>query len=269
VSAPRLPEIPEAGATGAIAETYADLRRVIGVPFVATVYRVLAVKPGLLDRLWKELRPNLLQPATRTAAEGLTSTGGARVEPLPASALAVTSFDPELTAMTLAAYRRVNSINPIAFAALLDGVPGRGSPTEPRDAHSEPAILPMPDLASLDTRTVALLEEMSEAVSGDTRPLLVPGLLRHFSSDAALLAMVWTALRPALREIDLEAEADAVWDRGRRAAEDFPLPVTRLEDEWARGIIERFARVFPKMLRIGEMLEAALAEVLPTRHERH
>ena len=38
---PYLREIPEAAATGSVAEVYEGLRRVLGVPFVAFVYRAL------------------------------------------------------------------------------------------------------------------------------------------------------------------------------------------------------------------------------------
>jgi hypothetical protein len=62
-------------------------------------------------------------------------------------------------------------------------------------------------------------------------------------------------------DADLDARADAIWERAREVAE-LPHPVARLDDPWARNVVERFSRVFPKMLLIGDMIEAALAEAL-------
>ncbi len=43
---PLLEEVSELAASGSVAEAYADIRRVLGVPMVVFVYRALAASPG-------------------------------------------------------------------------------------------------------------------------------------------------------------------------------------------------------------------------------
>lgn len=269
MGAERLPEIPEAAAEGSVAATYADMRRVLGLPIVNTVYRVLAVEPGRVERIWTELRGNLLSPQARAEAAELASVEAPPVEPLPAAALAVTGLDAPRAAATLTAYRRGNSHNALALWALLDGVDSaaRPEPSEPA-GDAPPAILPIADPAALPPSSLRLLEEMSEPIAGGERPLLVPGLLRHFAHDPCLLALLWTALRPALLGGGIAGRAAAVGERARELARGLPYPVTRLEDEEARRIVGRFTGAIAHMLIVGSMLEAALAEALPLSRPR-
>ena len=80
----RLPEIAESAATGSVAETYAEIRRVTGVPFVVFIYRVLATEPGRLEAAWAELAPNLVSAEGRAARAELEAAAPPAAAPRPA-----------------------------------------------------------------------------------------------------------------------------------------------------------------------------------------
>ncbi len=266
----RLHEIAEGAATGSTAATYADIRRVTGVPFVVFIYRVLATQPGRLERVWADIGPNLgsaagraaMAEVVRAADRGAAGLAGV-VVPLPAAALAACDLDGAAVAATLEGFRRANSANVVALWALLDGVAGDPAPAGPAPAAADmaPDGLPMADLALLPAETLALLEEMSRPVAGDALPILIPSLWRTFAHDAALLALLWSALRPALESESLPPAVAALSAHGRGLAQGLPFRVRRLDDEAARSVVERFLRAIPSMLVTGALLQTVLAEL--------
>ena len=261
-----LAEIPESAATGSVAATYADIRRVTGVPFVVFIYRALATQPGRLETLWAELAPNLASPEGRGARSELADatlpdTAGVAVPSLPAGALAAAGSAPEAVAATLAGFRRANATNIVGLWALLDGVTGRApAPVGPVPAAADmvPPGLPMADLAKLPASTMALLERMSIPIAGDERPVLVPSMWRTFAHDEALLAAVWAALGPVVESPAFRPAVTALAARGRELAQTLPHPVTRLDDLAARALIERFLRAIPAMILVGALIGRAV-----------
>jgi hypothetical protein len=248
---PLLAETPEAAATGRPAELYADIRAVLGVPMVNLVYRHLATIPGTLEACWGALRPNLASAAAASMAATLVDLVSAgEVGPLPREHCS------GLANATLAAYRRSNSLNLLGMWALLDGCRGRGAGGEELRAPPVREILPMAALEALQPATAALLDEMSRAIVGRSEPRLVPSLLRHFAGDARLLALLWAALRPAVREVGPAAET--IEGRARELAVDLPYRVAPVAE--ARGTVREFAGAMARMLVVGELLSAALAE---------
>jgi hypothetical protein len=257
----RLAELPEAAATGRIAELYADIRAVLALPMVNLVYRHLATKPGVLEQCWRDLRPNLAsQAAADDAAElvALASPPDGRSLPRAVWAAAgLTGEQVRLARATVAAYRRANSLNTLGLAVLLEGCPGAGDGKEAAALPSEP-ILPMAPLEDVGPQAAALLDEISLHVVGPEEPRLVPSLLRHFAGDADVLAIVWTALRPSAGEIARRGERVA--SRARTLAPRLPHPVPALQDKGERAVVRRFAEATARMLVLGEVLSAALSE---------
>lgn len=264
----RLQEIAEGDATGSVAATYADIRRVTGVPFVVFIYRVLATRPGRLEGVWADIGPNLGSVAGRAAvaevgraADEGAATLGEAVAPVPPAALAARGLDRSAVVATLEGFRRANSANVVALWALLDGVAGGGAPAAPAAAVPEMAApgLPMADLAALPASTLALLEEMSRPVAGSEQPVLIPSMWRTFAHDPELLALLWAALRPALESAAFPPAVASLSARGRGLAQGLPCLVHRLEDEEARVIVERFLRAIPSMLLTGSLIARATA----------
>lgn len=258
--------MPESEAVGGIAETYADIRRVLQLPVVNLVYRHLATTPGLLEETWAALRPNFASTAAGAAAAELTAAAAPpRVAPIPRSALAAARLEAgqaDLAAATLRAYERANSRNLLGMHALLDGCPGMGVRAAPAPEVEVPAILPMASLDSLPAPSSRLLDEMGLHLTGAERPLLVPTLLRHFAAEPCLLALLWTVLAPAVVGGYVTARAEVVAARARTLAAKMPYPIAPLEDARVRDVAQRFVPTMSRMLVLGEMLKAALAEAL-------
>ncbi len=58
-------EVPETEAAGEIAAIYDEIRRTYAVPYVSSLFRHLAIYPGLLPWAWQTLRPALLSGAAQ------------------------------------------------------------------------------------------------------------------------------------------------------------------------------------------------------------
>jgi hypothetical protein len=262
---PYLREIPEAAATGSVAEVYEGLRHVLGAPFVAFVYRALAAEPGRLEAIWADLRPNMTSPAARRAADELATVSRGSVAAIPAAALAVTGFDARRVASTLDGFRRVNSANLVAVHALLEGIDRRAAPSGASvgDIEASEPTLPIPEMAAFPEAVRALLNEMSVPFAGDERPVLIPSLLRALANHPCLLALLWATLRPHVECNEFRLAVEAASGRAAELARAMPYRVTRIDDGEAREILRRFAPTIAAMLVGGSLIEAALAEALP------
>ena len=272
VSGSYLAEVGEASAAGEVAAVYEEIRMTTGVPFVSLLYRHLAVEPEILKRAWARVAPVLSSPEGRSAAAEFARVESPAVVAIPASALAAVCVDAEeldaITA-TLDSYARANSGNLLACQILV-GPPSSTAAKQERAAAApdhgpvaESALLPMRDLRDLATPTVALLEEISVCLSGGVRPLIVPSLWRHFGHRPALLALLWTSLRPALLRGSLDRHVDALVCRAGLVAREFG------RDEAADGrtadLVRPFLRTIPTMLVCVAMMRSALREAAQLR----
>jgi hypothetical protein len=257
-----LPEVAETDAAGPVADVYEDIRRALGLPVVNLVYRHLAVEPAKLAGVWQALRPNLTSRATEEAAHRLVDDAALpSVAPLSAAVLAAVGLNADrarLVRATLDAYARANSRNLLGMHALLDGCPGTHELADPLEPPPAVPILPMPQLDTLPAATIELLNEMSAELVGAEQPVLVPSLLRHFATDPPLLALLWTALRPATAA--LPACRDAVAAKARTLAAGLPQPVAPLETQSDRELAARFVVAMSTLIVTGEAFRTAIAE---------
>ncbi|HZR92199.1 MAG TPA: hypothetical protein VFA44_07310 [Gaiellaceae bacterium] len=258
-----LAEVPESAAAGRVAELYADIRAVLGVPVVNLVYRHLAVEPVRLASVWEALRPNLTSyPAEEASRQLIERAAVLQLNRVPPAALAAVGISAECTRLvraTLAAYARANSRNLLGMHALLYGCSGTGARAATSEFSPGPAVLPMVPLESADEGTSKLLHEMSAALVGDEHPVLVPSLLRHLAASPPLLALVWTVLRPATGE-PLAHTRDAVTETARSLVARLPHPVRALERAEDRDVARRFAAAMSTLLVTGEAIRLALSE---------
>ncbi len=268
VSGHYLEEVGEATAVGEVARIYDEIRATTGLPFVSLVYRHLATEPDVLERTWAALAPVLSSPELRAAAAELAGVQP-EVLAIPVSALSIVGVDADefvAATTTLVAYARANSSNLLASQILLSRPRStRGShPLAPRalDRRAdviEGALLPMCDLRNLDSATVALLEEISVYVSGEERPLVVPSLWRHFGHRPALIALLWTSMRPSVLDGSLDRHVDALLRRARLLARDFAVEEAALDGR-AASLVRPFVATIPRMLVCGAMMRSALRE---------
>ena len=258
-----LPEVPEREAEGLVAELYEDIRQVVGLPIVNLVYRHLAVEPKRLEAAWNQLRPNLADAAIDSGAETLLTTASLDIPALSAPTLEAVGLDRrglDAVAATLAAYNHANPRNLIALLALRHGASGSGSPRPARrEGEAGWEILPMADLGSLDAPTLALLEEMTGAVTARGETTLIPGLFRHLAQYPVLLALAWTALRPSVEGRALARTANAVARQATGLAVALPHPVEATRDPETRSVLRRFTETIPRMIVVGVALSGTLA----------
>jgi hypothetical protein len=264
VSPEYLAEVTEAEARGRVAEIYEEIRRTVGSPVVNLVYRHLALQPARFEAVWSELRPNLASAAAGSGAERLVERATLPgVAPIPPRALAAIGVGAERTRLawaTLDTYARANSRNVLGMQALLHGSPGRrgnGDGGAEEEPSSDLPILPMADLTTVPPATLALLDDMSATLVGGEEPRLVPSLLRHFASDAPLLALLWTSLRPAA-ESSLGAQRLAAAADARDLAGRLPHRVSKIDDSALRETAEQFVVAMSAMLVAGEGIRTAL-----------
>ena len=263
MSKPALPEIAERDATGMVAELYEEIRRAVGLPLVNLVYRVLAAGETL-ELAWAQLGPNLRDPGIPDMARALVDEITVSVPPVPGAALATVGASETQLAIgrsTVAAYMHANPRNILVVTALLDRAPGMGQPL-PTGSEAAPApdwdILPMASLDRLDASARMLIDEMSAPLVTPGQEALVPSLLRHFADSPTLLAVLWTALAPAVTSGAVARDANSVTTTARNLATRLPYPVEPIADPATRETLQRFQFTLSRMIVVGRLLEQAL-----------
>ncbi|MFM7342001.1 MAG: hypothetical protein ACKO3Q_04865 [Betaproteobacteria bacterium] len=264
--------LSEHAADAATEQILAHLCRCCGTTLPALIFRHLATREGLMGAFWKHLgglfEGGQLQAVAWHLMEAIDTDG------------LITSALPALEAPTLARarstleqYGRSNPVNLLALLTLLHQVREGAGPAGPVTDRPEPwqappppsaAMLPMVDVAAIDTGTRWLLNDLR---SGDRRTLdaVVPSLYRHFVPYPALLQAVHRSLAPRFADGQIAARAQALQDRLQPAAAALaarlgPVPeVLRQADVLAT--MQDFAqRVIPPMIIVGRALHRALSD---------
>lgn len=200
-----LAELAERDAAGAIAGIYAEIRRLWGVPYVSSLQRHLATRPGWLEWAWTALAPvftsGVAQTAGWRAAERLALPG---LPPISRDALAVWGVDAAAEATiraTCASFVRVSPVN-LVFAGLLRRLLAGDRPAAlsiPAGRWTPPpalgALPPLVSVAARPPAEQAVLATLGTTMDGEP---FVPGLYRMLAAWPAFLAHVATVLRPQL-----------------------------------------------------------------------
>jgi hypothetical protein len=200
-----LAELQERDATGEIARIYAEIRRLWAVPYVSSLQRHLATRPGWLEWTWAALGPAFTsgraQTAARRAADGLVVPRLARI---PREALAVWGLDAaaqDAVRAACASFARVAPVNLVLaglLRRLLGGERPAGAPA-PEAAWTPPpplgALPPLIDAGSLPPAERAVLASLGTTVGEEP---FVPGLYRMIAAWPGLLAHVATVLGPLM-----------------------------------------------------------------------
>jgi hypothetical protein len=270
-----LAELPEHDATGEIATIYAEIRRLWGVPYVSSLQRHLATRPGWLEWTWAAVGPAFAsgraQAAAWRAAERLSVP---RLAPLSRHALAVWGVDAAAEAAiraTCASFVRVSPVN-LVLSGLLRRLlmgerPAGSGELAPGWAPPAPlrALPPLVDPAARPPDEQAVLATLATAVGGQP---FVPGLYRMLASWPAFLAHVATVLRPHLDDegtraagqrllAAVDAEVPAVFAvlPALPAAPTMP-PAREFADVLAA--LDTYRKTSPEMVVFGRMLGDAL-----------
>ena len=198
-----LAELRERDATGEAAVIYAEIRRLWAVPYVSSLQRHLATRPGWLEWTWAGLGPAFssgrAQAAAWRAAEGLAVP---RLPPVSRDALRVWQVDAAGEAAIRAAcasFVRASPVNLMLSGLLRRLLAGErpDGPTAPPGAWTPPpsvdTLPPLVDPAALLPAQRAVLATLGTTVGGQP---FVPGLYRMLASWPAYLAHAATLLAP-------------------------------------------------------------------------
>jgi hypothetical protein len=270
-----LSELQERDATGGIAAIYDEIRRFWAVPYVSSLQRHLATRPGWLEWTWAALRPAFAsggaQVAAWRAAEGLTVP---RLAQISHDALRVWGVDADGEAALRAAcasFVRVSPVNLVLsglLRRLLLGERPTGAASFPQDWTPPPPLGPLPalvDLAALPPAQQAVLASLGTMVG---KTPFVPGLYRMLASWPAFLAHVATVLRPHLQDLAtrsactrlldaVDAEIPAVFAALPSPPAAPPMP-SAAEFADVLAALDTYRKTSPEMVVFGRMIGDSL-----------
>jgi hypothetical protein len=269
-----IPAISESEATGLIAETYADIRRVYRVGVVNLIWRHLATIPGGLPWVWSTIRPLYVNgTVSREAAALRAALSLPELPPWPVAALISAGLQDEDIAgirTVLAAYDRTNAMALIAFLAVQlrlerGSVPAdvvvRAPIAVPAEPERELPLRPLLALTDMSTSTAELVLAINRLGAMHREPILA-SMYRHLAHWPAYLALVWTML--ALLKLDQRLDRaieDAIAQARARAqclAAQLPTPLPAIRPITARRVAratDRFTgEVIAKMVMICSLL---------------
>jgi hypothetical protein len=177
--------ISEAAATGATAETFADIRAVMRIPLITSIWRTLVAVEGGLAAAWRAARPLYLTGQPEGALKALIEQAELPAPGLSPGGLASVGVAPEERATIQAildVYNRSNGMNFLALTALV---------TEPGGAPAAyPVAPPLPEWPELPR----LLEQPE--IDAATWDLLLAVNGFGASPGESGLATLWRHLAP-------------------------------------------------------------------------
>jgi hypothetical protein len=262
-----LPELAESDATGRLAEIYAEMKHLGGVPMVALIFRHLATRPGVLEWAWDAMGPlwragTLQETAWKIAREGRLEP----VAPIPTAALVPLGvYDVGTIRAVLTAYNRANPENMLSVLCLLRVLGGNAGSAQP---HADPwtpppapgPLLPMIDVAAMRPQMSALLDLVA-APGEPGGPRVIQSLYRHLAQRPAFLALAITLLRQRFDDGSIDRATAAIGVAMNAAADRLAasMPASAVPDPAVRVVLERFSgAVIPQMIVVGRLLEEAL-----------
>ncbi|MGI4939023.1 MAG: hypothetical protein ACRYHQ_00390 [Janthinobacterium lividum] len=222
-----IPAIVETEATGETAAVFAELRTVLGVPFVNLIWRHLATIPGGLDWTWSLLRPLYGSAALEEAAQALCARINVACLPLDGFVYDAVGVDTEARraiAALIVDYNRANALNFLALSMACRVLRGEHlvpTTAAPRAASAVPspgvvgvATPPLPTMNALSPALHALVLDFDSF--GRIAPsTAVASLYRHLGHWPGFLALAHTALAASHRDGRLRMQQEMLIERSR------------------------------------------------------
>jgi hypothetical protein len=269
-------EVAEAQAEGRVVAIYADIRQVLGVPFVNLIYRHLATAPAVLDCVWAALRPHFASGELAAQAARLRREVAALVEGWPVEHMGNSPGGAlEAAAGLVGMYNEANSLNRVALQHLLGSngvqaavpqagpVPAAGPADFMERAARQgdrPAIPRLPEFWELHQREVDRIHRLNAYAEPGT-PAMVASLYRHLAAWPGVLHEVELVLTPLNERGLLGRAREDTCTAAARCAQARPLPMGPLVDAFHSQFearLRQFADVtISKMIPIGMALSRA------------
>ncbi len=252
-----VPAIAEHEATGAVAETFDDIKATLGIPVVNLIWRHLATIDGGLDWAWGAAKPIYASgQAARSAQTLFDRLPVAMPEPLAPGALqavGVTAGDLATIRAVAAGYNRGNGLNLLALGALV--VPPAGPVPGGGGSAAEEASAPIPRVLSegdVPPHVWELVLALNRFGSRPDEPILAT-MYRHLAYWPGLLALMHAGFAPLeadgrLRAATATTRSMAMAESARLAhlrAEAGPAPAEAVAavEEFTRHVIARMVPI--------------------------
>lgn len=282
-------EIAETQAEGRVADIYADIRAVLGVPFVNLIYRHLATAPAVLDCVWASLRPHFASGALAAQAAQLRREVAAMVAGWPVAHMGNSPGGArEAAACLVGMYNEANSLNRVALQHLLgprdmrEAPPQAGlapaaesaGPTESAESAARKgdrsSIPRLPQFWELHQREVDRIHRLN-AYAEPGAPAMVASLYRHLAAWPGVLHEVELVLTPLNEQGLLDRARQDTCIAAARCTQTRPLAMGPLVDAFHgqyEARLRQFADVtISKMIPIGTALSRAFGPP-PNRPDR-
>ena len=271
-----LREVAEAGARGDVAFVYEEIRRTYAVPYVSSLFRHLAVYPGLLPWAWGILRPALVSGAVQRLAWERVDV--AELPPLPRlsrealSRLGVDATGLPAIRTVCESFARVSPINLVVAACLARLLGETQTGAEPAVVALEPADLPAPlpampgmvQAAEMTPETRAVLATFETELAGE---VFVPGLWRILAHWPGFLGSLSASFAPLLRDPAVLDACERIADRITAVAPSVlatldppakPAPLAPAETATVLSAIRTYRGTSPQMVGFGTLILEAL-----------
>lgn len=266
-----LPAVSETGATGEIAELYADIRETLNVSAINYVWRHIATIDGGLHWAWEAAKPMFVSGMVETECEHLMAE--LSFPKLPSlsdttlSLVGVSREDRAVIAAILDTYNRGNLLNMISLSALL------AEPIRPPAGSRAKASLPSTNISLPPFPEVAdLTDEVSEQVlvinglgakPGPNR--VVASIYKHVALWPGYLSLIWaqfivTHNDGSLLNLIGETQEKAQQHSSYIARELGPRPAGSASDRVREAVAEFTDTAIARMIPIGQMMRQGLRE---------
>lgn len=266
-------ELSEQAASGEVRQIYQEIRTLCAVPYVSSLQRHLATRPGWLEWAWAQIGPAfhsgvVQETAWRLADDMILEP----LTPIPRDALrewGVADREEAVIRAICESFVRVSPTN-MLFSALLKamlsgarcGGEGPAANWKPPESLPElPSMAPLEDLPEVER---ALL--MSLRTGGDAP--FVPGLYRMLAHWPGLLAHLAAELAPRRDDDAMRMAAEQLRRRIDGAVPDVlrqthafsggpPMPPAA-EHEEVMAALAVYRQTSPEMVAFGRLIRDAL-----------
>jgi len=248
--------ISEAKATGRTAEIFADIREVMQIPLITSIWRTLADIEGGLEATWAATRPIYETGQPDAALQALKVKSKFPVPgPLSAATLRSTGLlveDRQAFGAVIDAYNRSNGMNLIALNALVGEPSGQASNYTLTSPDSWPELWPLLEKEEIEAETWALLERVKLLGATNDNPSIAT-LWRHLAHWPGLLSLVIKSYEPMQKEGEIDGAIEEVMESVIVAAagiSHFKPSTADIPDE-AWQMVVRYSAGVSRMVTLG------------------
>jgi hypothetical protein len=248
--------ISEAKATGRTAEIFADIREVMQIPLITSIWRTLADIEDGLEATWAATRPIYETGQPDAALQALKVKSKFPVPgPLSAATLRSTGLlaeDRQAFGAVIDAYNRSNGMNLIALNALVGEPSGQASNYTLTSPDSWPELWPLLEKEEIEAETWVLLERVKLLGATNDNPSIAT-LWRHLAHWPGLLSLVIESYEPMQEEGEIDGAIKGVMESVIVAAagiSHFKPSTADIPDE-AWQMVVRYSAGVSRMVTLG------------------